>query len=1692
MVTSIEIILPRLMWEQSLAAELLSKGLIDSERLIIPDCNVSLDWRKVRFFEDMALLKLIMIEYRLRKENLRVIHTGIRDNFRVEGVLRQLFACGYLELMASAQLWNPSKEIAEDLSELLTTPSVIISPRNHRPLVMRIVACHIEGHFSRASREARRITEFTEAEHRLAFVEGMAKSSCMGWKLINTGEFRNLILEQARRNVLDHADATLGLSCARILDPATFAEEWQRGFKESYLESVSKEDIYNEVIESNTRFAAQIREDFKAGNALIHTTAIDNGKGIIKTISKGSSKDYDFLSEVLNVSRAAEKQDQITKGMFSDSKVHFHTRFENGTTQWTSKHKLLAFATDPKGTHKPRCPGSEKKGLTTLVDAYVMKQSGRLHLESGMYGLIFNATDVTSTEIKQHLANSGEGEYRYYGIPVRTDLPYMDRIKQGTTVALTTRLGQLIDISQTSTRNSPIVSASNINQSSLKVNTVDVKAAWDISKGADRARRCAEMLKKEAIRKGTTPELCIYDWSEMRPAPEQQGDVRIDKVILNRILYELAGALSQEETNKMDALVFAHFPEEMVPLLSVAMKGFSDFALAPAPPMPIALFIMGSRELKWLWLNCKKEAHNYVLEEFNRIITPGLRKRLPATATTESYWKAEADKWLQRCPLFKSIQYRAPDGDSYSKHVFEPYFTLNEITAQIKEHFREKLETSITEAHSDLQYEGGLLLHQTYVVTDYYRCDILVDNSIADELAEELTNIARGFAAETPNKKIDYVVSCTSPTHWFVHKIVDGLKQYGIDSGHYVFAAPSSIKTEIINTGIREGHNVVIFSDVISTGSLALEMAKYVKDMGAHLTGLIAIIDTREPDIKQKRDSITSMFDGRDVMLIRLPVRKNYNENAVRNAKWQIHRDTATPIRRVERGKEQLRAKYESEVYDGVGNLKQLNSFWGNKAQTALRHLNAAKALRVGHFQHGSHHSMVYCDVKRAFTDIALRDAFVSALFWYVVIHEIDLVVCPNDSGVYLIRDELVQRFPQETKHIPHFATASRVNKAEHGYTHILTTLNSDYRGTWPADIKQVLLIDDGIVSGETIRNLIAEVVDASRKQKELKKNRAIKSKAGVSPKTTLNSIHIAAFVNRLAERQTSFYRNLEEFTNQLFDQQKASSTFNPRILFSTLLSLPIKAYPEEACPICQRLKRITETAVNKDVLSCIRHFYYEWQRDLTTLNPHESPSAQRDSTNIVEGKDARKIASALIAINDGEIAAVMENQQEMSFSLRNQVTSALLDNSLDLRMSPEQRLKALADLIKIADSEFKTGGEQTTDALNICSALLRTITGHLMDFPLLPSLHTKTLGLGLLTVTGPHLHDDRTLWALAAFVSIALEYINDKEPKRLVAIQEDWLKCLDGLSIDDAYGKANVSWLKHCIVKPESRLSSVGNATYRLHQIASKMKDGHPHSRESIEEAYSALDDFDVYSNYDIQGEGGELLRRALVTFDEIIQCVEIIDINGKESDIIEGTSNIITNINTALATGYNTNESSDKQNKDYLDTIITQYQDLYNIWFGKSIDPSRFPEPEQPIFSVLEQYRANLLNCWKAAWKKTPYNESITVDKDKVSILNVEVLCDKKLLENIFLQIFHNLRKHQSADAKIVVAAKTLKPKAHGAKLRVLLTNTGTLSKNKNTLGGLTDLNWRIKEYGGSLEWDPDNTEKTWPITLVCVPWE
>ena len=661
----------------------------------------------------------------------------------------------------------------------------------------------------------------------------------------------------------------------------------------------------------------------------------------------------------------------------------------------------------------------------------------------------------------------------------------------------------------------------------------------------------------------------------------------------------------------------------MAPLLSETLDGFPKLLHKPEPP-PIAFFVLGSRELDWLWLKCPENMRTYVVSEFNRLLAPNQLRQSPISKAPKSEWQAEAHRLLGRCPLFYSLQMLDPAGDTRSTYNFKPHFTLDQITAHIQELFTDKLEKVIKKNPKiSFHDDDGIMLSQECVVHDYYRCDALVDSVIADELAEELANIAHGFAAETPEGKIDYVISCTSPTHWFVHKIVDGLGEYGIPVGHYVFAAKSSIKTEIENTGIHKGHNVVLFTDVISSGNLIETIAKYVEKTEAHLVGLIAIIDTRDLDELENSDPIKAKFDGKVQILVRLPVAMKNDRIALQKAKWIKHGDTAALRLRKLSGDREREDYYNLQVFGGIGRLKEHHGFWSDPT-TLLRHLAATKALRAGHFKHGSHHSIIYCDVRQAFSDAFLREAFVTTLFQYIIINNIDLVVCPNDSGIYLIKDELALRFPKESVCDVMFVTASRISTPEHSYVYILTTLNSEFKGVWPQSIRNVLIMDDGIVSGETMRSLVSEVIGDSRKVTADTKKRTVRIRTQTSEQLLpLESIHIATFISRLADGQSEFFCNLEEFTRELKKTPNGTHEQSDPIVFSALFSLPIKAYPEDACPVCRRFDAILGIAGNEDFLSTIRNFCSEWYHNLKVLNPHEIVSLKEDSGVVVCGEEA-------------------------------------------------------------------------------------------------------------------------------------------------------------------------------------------------------------------------------------------------------------------------------------------------------------------------------------------------------------------------------------------------------------------------------------------------------------------------------------
>lgn len=125
MSVDLRIALPRIMWEDALAASLSSSGLQLSnlpKPSAAPDGSprVTFDWCDVRFFDDLALLKFLMIEYALRHAAVHVRHTGLsRGGRKTAAVARQLWTCGYIELLTSCQLWGPDLARRGDVTDLL-------------------------------------------------------------------------------------------------------------------------------------------------------------------------------------------------------------------------------------------------------------------------------------------------------------------------------------------------------------------------------------------------------------------------------------------------------------------------------------------------------------------------------------------------------------------------------------------------------------------------------------------------------------------------------------------------------------------------------------------------------------------------------------------------------------------------------------------------------------------------------------------------------------------------------------------------------------------------------------------------------------------------------------------------------------------------------------------------------------------------------------------------------------------------------------------------------------------------------------------------------------------------------------------------------------------------------------------------------------------------------------------------------------------------------------------------------------------------------------------------------------------------------------------------------------------------------------------------------------------------------------
>jgi hypothetical protein len=188
------------------------------------------DWSEVCFFDDYALLKLVLLQRGMRARGGRVSNRGfslpdVNPNSRT--CLRQLWAVGLPELTASGHLFSSERlkdTLNDDTALLESDPLEGVQSPTAMTAVVPMLCCHERQYFTPGSREEKRLDSFIRTSLRPAGPNPLA------WDLIETREFRHLMLQQLRRNVREHMRSedkpAIGLAIVRVWTSRSLSDEW--------------------------------------------------------------------------------------------------------------------------------------------------------------------------------------------------------------------------------------------------------------------------------------------------------------------------------------------------------------------------------------------------------------------------------------------------------------------------------------------------------------------------------------------------------------------------------------------------------------------------------------------------------------------------------------------------------------------------------------------------------------------------------------------------------------------------------------------------------------------------------------------------------------------------------------------------------------------------------------------------------------------------------------------------------------------------------------------------------------------------------------------------------------------------------------------------------------------------------------------------------------------------------------------------------------------------------------------------------------------------------------------------------------------------------------------------------------------------------------------------------------------------
>lgn len=1681
----------------------LPKFVLDAEiakalketNLQVPE-NVSIrfifDWSEVVFFDDYALLKLIFIQRNLRLQGCRVVNKGFRSIIprpNRQALLRQLWAVGWPELTASGHLIGDDKlklVLEDDVQLLESNPISVSSISKAVPAVIPMLCCHNSKHYIKGSREEKQLDSFVRGCLNPSGAEPVT------WDLVENRTFRHLIVDQLRRNVHEHAGAkvgnAIGLAIVRIWRMSSLEVEWE-------LTSKDKQDLLTHY---KKQPVGAIYNQLTLQNAILQIAVVDDGDGIPRGLA-GVHQKYVVETEQGELF-ATERILYKDQGL--------NQRFQAPAFWPDAKARLIAFATDVLGTSKAdRAP--EVKGLHYLREQAVILRKGAAFIESD--GACIASFDKNKP----------------YGEPANMNQAWCNI--GGTGVSIAVPMYQ-VKASIDSCQWTPFYAFSNHVGGDLKTVHFRIKDHLSDKYEENEMLQCVGkivlQIKLDEIdedistlrKKG----LLLVDW----------GGLPESKRIFHQLFFHLEKALSVVDAWQQCPFVFVNLPKGLCALLETSLNIFSKFGKA----LPICCFTAESREPFWLGLDTQNSAlDKLILRSVDgqavrkRTLADKLEKgtealfrdcltnlllsharnamflndplvlKCVAKENKELVVKNQAFTYLEslarRTSLLRLEKERSRNKETAYTGRYQPVFALGEIEAHIRTLFLNKFREVFTAPPVCFtpknERHGVRLLHGTRVVRRYFRSDALVDSNIAMELVQELTSAALGIAKSMPSGRIDCIVSCTSPLHWFVHKIVDGLEEQGIISAHHVFASYEDITTDIEEIRIGSGETLLVFTDIISSGQTSLKIADSLSQRyNVKIAGLLALADIRSKKDREEAmvsSRMESVFGGNIICLYNEPEQDDHDSKLI--PAYYVHPETVVPK---PTGADAMEDFFLTN-YSGTGPLVENHAFFSH-TKNSLELLASLDAVRFGHFQHGSHHSELFVDVEKLLANEGYRNIAVTALFRYIIKQDIRLVLYPNHSSAYLLIDDLKQRFQDLAVQ---FIMACRTYKGKgtKGTSYALTrfTPHPDPMQWDVFSNHGVLVLDDAVCSGTTVESIIAELVRIDRDYYK-------SASPSDSPRPSQFPLHVVAVLNRLPRVSYEFWKGLPRISQS-------------NIQFSTLVTMPLASDSDELCPHCRLKKELEHIMGFRKGCLYAKEFLHWWISTIEVVSSHERKHSRTLRAERFSSEEALRLAGYLSAIErkgydqvrtllycDGD-----KEVEEISKRVRVHVRgrAAFVHDMYPNSETVEGLIHELRDLLDLSITSATETKDQETSLLEVLQLLtqrylrrrpstkevelvivtLFTSLGHLFDNRLIVGGVAAVLDSCLTWFTPPHLSE---MELLVVRKSLGLQI---HEAAKLTSLSERSALTLD--------------WFCTYLADKGEELNSVGAAVKLLADFAKQGRRNHFYGRHEVDELAETF----RLPPMEVPADATETIRRTISctdVFSKLIKATRVLQsVTSMEEHLLhslqEETDNDVQELRSLCAS----------INVDTPENVIINYTKLkttflrtYNRWFPHG-------NLERPrAVEIISSFTPNLCNVVAAAWGNfSPHRlckERMSLDMSDLSRHSyVRVLMDPTVLTTTLNQLWDNIDRLAipTDDNRVEIVftlvwsdkSEDIDVMVKAGEIGLKVSNTCTPRPNLDHLKqrGLSAARIRLSEYGGSLANLVPTLDFTFEVMLKFLVW-